>query len=271
MSKYQIHDIEIAYELHHPPSGSKNDYVVLINGLADTKETWSAQLPSLLSAGYCVLTFDNRGIGASSRPPGPYTTDVMASDMKGLVDGLKITTPFHVVGVSMGGMIAQSYALNYPSDVKTLTLACTYAAPGSFCSRMFSLWEDMAKTMDVPTVMRDVTLWCFTQSFFQPAHRAELEEVEAAMKEIDMSTEAYLSQLNVIQVFDTTKDLHKLRGFPIMVLAGQEDILIPTSLSKELHASIQGSKWTTVKGGHGCMWEFADSFNTALVEFLNAA
>jgi pimeloyl-ACP methyl ester carboxylesterase len=135
-------------------------------------------MPDFLSAGYWVLRFDNRGIGKSARPRGPYTTALMASDAKALVDRLGVKN-FHLVGVSIGGMISQEYALAYGADLKSLSLCCTYAAPGPFCSRMFKLWQDMAPVMGVPTVMRDVTLWAFTQDMFlnqQPT----LKEFEAA-------------------------------------------------------------------------------------------
>ena len=126
---------------------------------------------------------------------------------KALIDQLGLKK-FHLVGVSMGGMIAQEYALAYPGDLKSLSLCCTYAAPGPFCSRMFQLWRDMAKTMGVPTVMRDVTLWAFTQEFFTK-HEETLKQFEAAMATLDQPVQVYLSQLHAIQVHDTTSRLHR--------------------------------------------------------------
>src|SRR5438270_6619430 len=104
--------IEIAYRLE----GGGAETVVLVNGLADEKETWAYQTPALLEAGCRVLTFDNRGIGATDKPAGPYTSELLADDAKALVDALGIER-FHLMGVSMGGMIAQEYALKHPSDL----------------------------------------------------------------------------------------------------------------------------------------------------------
>lgn len=133
MTSIAANGITIAYEIHQPTHADSNprhsQYVVLINGLADPKETWALQVPSLTSSGYHVLTFDNRGIGDTSCPAGPYTAALLALDAKAVVTTLSISK-FHLMGVSMGGMIAQSYALAYPSDLLSLTLACTYAAPG---------------------------------------------------------------------------------------------------------------------------------------------
>lgn len=252
--------------LHYRLQGDGAETVVLINGLADELETWAYQVPALLEAGFRVLSFDNRGIGRSDKPAGPYSSELMADDAKALVDSLGIRD-FHLMGVSMGGMIAQSYALRYTADLRSLTLASTYAAPGPFCSRMFAMWADTARVMGVPMVMRDVTLWAFTLDFFRE-REAELSEFETAMRYMDQPVSAYLAQLAVIQEHDATEQLSALAAVPTLVLAGEEDILIPTRLSRELSELIPGSTFSTTPGGHGCIWEHPDEFNSAFVGFL---
>src|SRR3954467_876029 len=138
MPTASVNGIDMNYKLE----GDGDKTAVLVNGLADDLETWILQMDDLLAAGYRVLRFDNRGVGQSSKPAGPYTTRMFADDTKALVDELGISD-FHMVGISMGGMIAQEYALAHGSDLRSLILGCTYAAPGPFCSRMFSMWEDM--------------------------------------------------------------------------------------------------------------------------------
>src|SRR5215470_17063800 len=118
----KVNDIELNYKLE----GDGEETIVLINGLADDLETWVLQIDDFLAAGYRVLRFDNRGIGQSAKPPGPYSSAMLAADAKALVDALGITN-FHLMGVSMGGMIAQEYALSYPQDLLSVTFACTYA------------------------------------------------------------------------------------------------------------------------------------------------
>jgi 3-oxoadipate enol-lactonase len=263
MPTAHVNGIDIDYVLEGPEDGPM---VVLINGLADEHESWGYQTPAIVEAGFRLLRFDNRGIGKSSKPDGPYSTELLAADAKALVDELGISD-FHLMGVSMGGMIAQAYALAHRSDVRSLTLACTYAAPGPFCSRMFAMWADIARDMGVPTVMRDVTLWAFTLDFFR-TREAELAEFESEMSQLDQPLEAYLGQLAVIQNHDETARLGALSGLPTLVIAGEEDILIPTRLSHELHELIPGSEWRTTRGGHGCIWEYPDEFNSAFVGFL---
>ena len=124
----------------------------------------------------------------------------------------------------------------------------------------------MAPVLGVPFVMRDVTLWAFTLGFFE-GRPADLEEFETAMRYMDQPVHAYLAQLAVIQNHDTTDRLSQIR-VPSLVLAGEEDILIPVSLSRRIHEGIPGSEWTTTKGGHGCVWEHPAEFNRTFLDFV---
>ena len=245
--------------------GDGDETIVLINGLADDLETWAFQVDDFLAAGYRVLRFDNRGIGGSAKPAGPYSSRMLADDAKHLVDHLGITD-FHLMGVSMGGMIAQEYALAYGSDLRSVTFGCTYAAPGPFCSRMFAMWADMAPVLGVPFVMRDVTLWAFTVPFFE-RREAELAEFEVGMRYLDQPVHAYLAQLAVIQDHDTTARLGEITT-PALVLAGEQDILIPVALSRQLHEGVAGSEFATTPGGHACLWEHPVPFNEAFLGFI---
>jgi 3-oxoadipate enol-lactonase len=256
-----VNGIELNYRLE----GDGAETIVLINGLADDLESWVLQVDDFLAAGYRVLRFDNRGVGASSAPAGPYSSAMLAADAKALVDSLGVRD-FHLMGVSMGGMIAQEYALSYPADVRSVTFACTYAAPGPFCSRMFAMWADMAPVLGVPFVMRDVTLWAFTVPFFEQ-RGTELAEFETAMRYMAQPVHAYLAQLAVITEHDTTSRLGQIT-VPTLVLAGEEDILIPVSLSRRIHDAIPGSDWATTKGGHACCWEHPAEFNKAFLDFV---
>jgi 3-oxoadipate enol-lactonase len=261
MPTASVNGIEINYRLE----GDGERTVVLVNGLADDLETWVLQVDDLLAAGYRVLRFDNRGVGQSSAPPGPYTTRLFADDAKALITSLGLTN-VDMMGVSMGGMIAQEYALAYPDDLRSVTFGCTYAAPGPFCERMFSMWADMAPLNGVPFIMRDVTLWAFTVPFFEQ-REDELREFETEMAGMAMPVEAYLAQLSSIRTHDT-RDRIGTVSTPTLVLAGEEDILIPVRLSKQLHELVPGATWATTRGGHACCWEHPQEFNQALLEFL---
>lgn len=265
MPEAQVNGITINYEIDG--ENGANGTLVLVNGLADDLQSWGFQLPALVEAGYRVLRFDNRGIGRSSRPPGPYSARMLADDTKALVDSLGIAH-FHMMGVSMGGMIAQEYALAYGGDLRSLTLACTYGTVDQFCQTMFAMWADLARGMGVPFVMRDVALWAFTGSFFNE-RGPESAEFAEAMASLDMSVDAYLAQLAVIQAHDALGRVSAIQ-VPTMVLAGEEDILIPVRLSRDLHDAIPGSRWATTPGGHACIWELPDPFNAAFLDFVRS-
>jgi 3-oxoadipate enol-lactonase len=114
--------------------------------------------------------------------------------------------------------------------------------------------------------MRDVTLWAFTVPFFEQRGE-ELAEFETAMAYMDQPLHAYLAQLAVIQQHDTTSRLGQI-GVPTLVLAGEQDILIPVSLSRRLHEQVPGSQWATTRGGHACLWEYPAEFNQTFLEFV---
>ena len=188
--------VELAYRI----DGDGPETLVLVNGLADTKETWEAQIPAFAER-YRVLTYDNRGVGESSTPPGPYTTRQMADDLAGLADALELER-FHLLGVSMGGMIAQEYAIAHAGRLLSASFCCTYSCPGPFCLRMFACWRDLVPHLGVGFTQREVLLWAFTTGFFEE-REAELVEIEAFMAENSQPADGYLAQLHSIETHDT--------------------------------------------------------------------
>ena len=141
MPTVSANGLEIAYRL----DGEGAETVLLINGLADEKESWGLQAGTFIEAGYRVLSLDNRGIGGTTKPAGPYTTRQMADDAKSVVDVLGIGE-VHLLGYSMGGMIAQEYALAYGDTLRSLVLYATYAEPGPYCLGLFETLETLARS-----------------------------------------------------------------------------------------------------------------------------
>jgi 3-oxoadipate enol-lactonase len=165
--------------------------------------------------------------------------------------------------VELASILVNGLADDHQTWARSVTFACTYAAPGPFCSRMFAMWADMAPVLGVPFVMRDVTLWAFTVPFFT-GRGAELAEFETAMRYMDQPVHAYLA---VIQGHDTVARLGEITT-PALVMAGEDDILIPVSLSRRIHEGIPGSQWATTKGGHACVWEHPAEFNRTYLDFV---
>ncbi len=252
--------IDLAYRF----DGDGPETLVLVNGLADAKESWQLQLPALAER-YRVLSYDNRGVGESPTPPGPYTTAQMAADLAGLVDGLRLER-FHLLGASMGGMIAQEYAIAHADRLLSASFCCTYSYPGPFCLRMFSCWRDLVPHLGVGFTQREVSLWAFTTDFFEQ-REDELREIEALMAENPQPPDGYLAQLHSIETHDARGRLRAVTC-PAMTLVGEGDILIYPKLSRRLHDELPDSTWVEVPGGHACIWEFPDAFNRAVLDFL---
>ena len=229
MPTIRANGLDLAYQI----DGDGPETLVLVNGLADNKESWEAQIPAF-SERYRVVRFDNRGIGESPTPPGPYTTAQMAEDLAGLVDALGVER-FLLLGVSMGGMIAQEYAIAHADRLLSASFCCTYSYPGPFCLRMFQCWRDLVPSLGVGFTQREVILWAFTTDFFeQHDTRGRLAAVTC----------------------------------PALTLVGESDLIIYPKLSRRLHDDLPSSTWAETRGGHACLWEYPDAFNAAVLSFL---
>jgi len=266
MPTISANGLEMGYRLDGPRLDDDGaESIVLINGLADEKESWAAQVEAFSGAGYRVLTLDNRGIGETGQTPGPYTIRQMADDTKGLVDALGFTD-FHLLGFSMGGMIAQEFALAYGDDLRSLILYATYAEPGAFCDRLLVVWEDMAQNSGMESVVRDVLLWCFTPTFYEDQRDvAALFDVGGA--DLDLTAESFLAQLKGAQAHNATARLGAITT-PTQVLAGENDILIPLVQVRRVHQSMANAQWQTVAGGHGACWENPEAFNATILDYI---
>ena len=260
MPTVQANNITINYEVH-----GDGEPLIMINGLADDLSSWAYQIEEF-ARHFKVIIFDNRGIGGTDKPEGRYTTAEMATDARGLLDHLGIERA-HVLGVSMGGMIAQEFALAYPDRVNKLLLCCTCSEASQFDRRLYRIWEQIAPVLGLAQMMKELLLWCFTPAFFQE-HPDVAQETEEALTGITQSVEAYLSQLHSIQVHNATDRLGHITA-PTLVLGAPQDLIFPPAQSHQLHDGIPHAHLVfTAHGGHAFLWEAPDEFNKAVLDFL---
>jgi len=274
MSTAQINGIDVYYEEH-----GSGDPLLLIMGLGADSIAWMFQLPEF-SQHYRTIVFDNRGVGRSSKPPGPYSIAKMADDAAGLLGTIGIQRA-HVVGVSMGGMIAQELALRHPQRVRGLVLACTYAKPDAgvarqFASSLTAFGGSRGDNGEIHIDLSKVDPMMFFQQLLPTVFNAQfimtelpkLMQVFGGALQYGFSMDAILAQVMATQGHDTIERLGRIKA-PTLVLVGDSDLLIPPSNSDSLAAKIPGAKLVKIPGGsHGFNFETPELFNKEVLNFL---
>jgi pimeloyl-ACP methyl ester carboxylesterase len=254
-------DIEINYKI----DGEGDETVLLVNGVGDDLAAWADQVTDFVAAGLRVVSFDNRGVGRSSCPAGPYTGAQMAADTKALADALGLA-PFHLVGVSMGGAIAQEYALAHPDDLNSVVLANTYARPDPFSFAAFDVWGQIAAAAGMPVMMRQMAPWVFGPAFYS-GRPAQLAACLAEMERTTQPTDAFVAQIAALVNHDCQDRISQLQ-MPALVIAAESDIIIRPALSRQLFDGLPDARWVQLPGGHAGFIEDPGPWNRAVIEFV---
>lgn len=243
--------------------------LLMINGLGSDHLEWLHQLPAFAER-FRVVVFDNRGTGMTDVPPGPYTTAQMADDAAKLLRALDIGQA-HVLGVSLGGMIAQEVALRHPDLVEGLVLACT--GPGGELSvhpspeamAAFAL----AKGEDPEAELRRMLPFLYTDACI----RERPGEIEGFLRRrLDHPTapEGYLAQLAAAVIHDASSRLGEIRA-RTLVITGDADRLVHWENSLRIAGRIPQAKLVVLPGApHRLFAENADAFNREVLSFLQA-
>lgn len=264
MPKTKVRDIEIYYEVH-----GEGFPLVLIRGLGSNADHWYAQIPAF-SSHFSVVSFDNRGIGRSQKTDGPYTISTMAEDTVALMDSVGISRA-HVLGISMGGMIAQRVALTYPLKVSGLVLACTHCG-GDHAVRtseeIGKIFVEYIFTCSQEAAQKAATC-IFTEMTLK--NRPEvIQQYQEVSKKFVPESATLISQWKAVQGHDTWAELPNIKA-PTLVITGSEDILIPPQNSTILAERIPNAQLRVIEGGaHQFLVEQADAFNRAVLGFLDS-
>jgi 3-oxoadipate enol-lactonase len=256
--------------IHYRITGEGARTLVLVNGVGDDLDGWVNQVDDFVRAGLRVVSYDNRGVGRSGQPPGPYTSAGMAADLKALVTGLGLA-PFHLAGVSMGGAIAQEYAVAHPDDLLSLVLANTFAVADPFTAAAFGTWATVALAAGMPVMMEQQAPWIFSPGFYRrdPGRVAEL--VEGAQGSPQPAA-AFAAQMAALNGHDCARRIGAVR-VPTLVLAASDDIIIRPELSRQLFDALAPGvgTWAVVPGGHAAFWEDPGRWNQAVIDFVRSA
>jgi len=259
---------ELYFEVHGegPP-------LVLVMGIGYDATLWTlAQVPAL-SQTFQVVIFDNRDVGRSSKAAAPYTIADMADDVAALMDALAIKRA-HLLGLSMGGMIAQEFALRHADRLHRLVLSGCGAAPARAAFDPIRTWNWVkANDQSGEVFACQQFTWLFSTAF--------LRNKEAVQQTISMLTsnphpvgpEGYNRQAQAYLQHDALDRLAEVKS-PTLVIVGEQDLLTPPWICREVADRIPGSQFEIIKGdgsSHVVPIERPDEFNHLVTRFLVAS
>ena len=241
-------------ELDYERSGS-GPPLLLIMGMSGTALHWGEPFLSQLRHDFDVIVYDHRGVGASTPLSGSLTIAELAADASALLRALEIDSA-HVMGISMGGMIAQELALAHPEQVRTLTLGCTYCGGPQSTQTSPSVLQGLTEAMMSGDRMRALRAGWEVNVSQQMAGDAD---AYAAFLEIAqrraVAVPVVLAQLQACVAHDTSTRLGGL-AMPTLVIHGTEDQLLPVENGRQIASLIAGSGLEILEAtGHMFVWE----------------
>ncbi len=241
--------------------------VLLVNGLGADCPTWGLQT-DYLKRFYRVLVFDNPGVGQTTGPAGPYTSELFADVAAGLARARGVERA-HVVGASMGGIIVQQLALRFPSLVRSLSMHCTWGRADNHLKALMRNWQAVAR--GVPRIDLARQLWLFVFTVWRYNDQPEtFEELEREVLEHPhpQSVEAFCDQAEACITHDALDRLGEISA-PTYLTVGDRDALTPPHhayLIKERMPDAVLRVWPRM--GHAPFWEIPDEFNARQHDFL---
>ncbi|MFM9107115.1 MAG: alpha/beta fold hydrolase [Chloroflexota bacterium] len=262
-----VGDLDIAYDLDGPEQAPA---VLMINGLGADHSGWYLQVPAIAGE-FRTITFDNRDVGltGAGRNPRPYGIRQMADDAAGLLDHLGIERA-HIVGASMGGAIAQEFALAYPGRTASATIVCSWATTDPWLAELFGDWVRIFEAQGQRAFARTSWLWVFTHRFYNAPGNLDglLAGLDANPRPQTLPEYARQSQAAISH--DALDRIGTI-ACPVHIIAGAEDLLTPLRFSEEMAAAMPGARFTVMPGvGHGMFWETVDQFNDHVLSFIRS-
>jgi 3-oxoadipate enol-lactonase len=239
--------------------------LLLIMGLGATHEWWHRVTP-VLSPRFRTILYDNRGVGRSDVPPGPYAIAEMAADAMAVLDAAGVDTA-HVYGASMGGMIAQELVLGYPQRVRSLILGCT-ACGGR---EVVPARKEVRDALNARgTMTREEASWAMVPHTFDAATPRERIEADLAVRlATTVSNDGFFAQLEGIRAWrGTFARLHTIAA-PTLVIHGETDALVPPENGRMLAGAIPNAQLVMLpNASHIFSTDQPEASSSAVLSFL---
>jgi pimeloyl-ACP methyl ester carboxylesterase len=262
MPKVKVGDINIYYEVH-----GKGEPLVFINGFAGSTTSWSRQIP-VFSGEYRLVALDNRGAGRSDAPDTPYTMEMLADDLAGLLDAIGIDSA-HILGASMGGMIAQQFVLHHPGRVRSLILLCTSCGgPHSVVATDPEIIAAFQPSELPPKELLRKNLPLMISHEYIDKNTDLITEIIDKFMEYPAPPHGQIRQTQALIAHDTYDKLPEIKA-PTLVIQGDADKIIPVENARILASRIPGAELAILKNmGHLFMYEAFDEGNRIMLDFL---
>ena len=260
--------LKLRYEIR-----GSGEPVALIMGFSGSGRGWGEAFLKLMEARFKIFVIDNRGTGESDKPDAEFTLADMAADIAAVLDHAK-TPRAHIFGISMGGMIAQEFALAYPERTRGLVLGCTN------CGASHSVPADpaaIANLIPAPGIdpieqaRRAFSVACGKAFLNSAAGQEILSQAIAEMGNYPITPmHTFMRQGQAIGSFDSFARLGQIKS-PTLIIHGDDDSIVPYPNAEVLQGAIAGSKKHTLKAaGHMFFWEVPDEAARAACDFLSA-
>ncbi len=263
MPKVLVNEINIYYEIK-----GEGFPIVMIMGLAGNADWWDKALIEGLSKEYKTIIFDNRGVARTDNDDKDFTMKDLADDTVGLMDALKIEKA-HVLGISMGGVVAQEIAINYPQRVEKLILCSTACGGPHFIAPDMRVLGVLAAGKGDKTqeeFSRATTFTLYPEEFIKE-HPDIVEDRLQIRLQNPIADNTYQRQLKSFGV-ETGERLKNL-NIPTLILHGKQDILVPPGNGENIAKLIPGAKLQLFeKSGHALFTIETDAVLKAIVDFL---
>jgi 3-oxoadipate enol-lactonase len=261
----QTNGQELYYEVH-----GEGPALVLVMGIGYDSSLWTlAQVPAL-STLFRVVIVDNRDAGRSAKASHPYSIADMADDLAGLLDALGIQRT-HLLGLSMGGMIALEFALRHADRLDRLVLAGTGAAPARSAVDPIQIWSWVKANDTTGKVFGGQQFTSlFSTAFLRNPEAVQDTTAVLASNPYPMSPEAYGRQAEAYLQFDVLGRLGAITA-PTLVVVGEQDLVTPPWIAREVAEAIPGARFEVIRGdgsSHVLPIERPDDFNRLVSEFL---
>jgi 3-oxoadipate enol-lactonase len=260
----EVNGQTLYYELH-----GDGEPLLCVAGLTCDTLVWIPQIQAFAGA-HRTIIFDNRDAGQSSMADGDYEIADMAQDALGLADHLGLDS-FHLLGVSMGGAIAQEIALAAPERVRTLTLAVTWPSGSAYTRQTAKVWSARVAQIPLEQHVDELMLLNHSERFFEQPEMVEFIRTAMLNNPHPQPPEAFARQVGASSRHDARDRLGSLT-MPTHVIGGEYDILIPVWKSREIASLVPGAKLTVLpEAPHGLSVERAEEFNALVLDFIREA